>query len=293
MTRHFLTLKNLSSDEIISIIDDAILRKKSNIVSDELKGKYLALIFEKSSTRTRVSFETAMNQLGGKASFLSVQDLQLGRGEPLADTSKVISSMADAIVLRTLKHQTITEFSNESSSPVINGLSDLSHPCQLLADIMTFNEHRGSIKGKKIAWIGDYNNMCKTYIEASKILEFQLHIATPSSILSKNDIQEDNVTISESMEDAVKDCNLITTDVWISMGDNEIDQKKNSLKEYQVTPELLDQASKEVIFFHCLPAVRGEEVSHEVMDDPRSLIWHQAENRMHAQKSLLTFLINN
>ena len=295
MTKHFLKLGDLTSVEIESIILDAISRKKKNSYSTELQGKYLALIFEKSSTRTRVSFEVAMSQLGGKASFLSIQDLQLGRGEPIQDTAKVISSMADAIVLRTLNHKTIVDFAEASSSPIINGLTDLSHPCQLLADLLTYKENRGSIKGKKVTWIGDCNNMCKTYIEASDLLDFELHIACPTE-LSQNITLPKNtrVTFSESIENATEGSHLVTTDVWISMGDEEHKSKKSILlKDYKVTPELMDGAEKDAIFLHCLPAQRGHEISETMLDDPRSFVWEQAENRLHVQKSLLIYMINN
>jgi len=295
MTKHFLQLKDISNSELCGIIDDAIARKKDGTYSQELEGKSLALIFEKSSTRTRVSFEVAMNQLGGKASFLSIQDLQLGRGEPLEDTARVISSMVDGIVLRTLKHKTLSDFASFSSSPVINGLTDLSHPCQLLADLMTFKEKRGPIEGKKVTWVGDYNNMCRTYIEASHLLGFNLNILCPEELQPDTDsIHSGNIFLTDSIEEALKDSDLVTTDVWISMGEEqEKNKKENLLKDYRVSPSLLDLANKEVIFLHCLPAIRGQEISEDMLDDPRSFVWDQAENRLHAQKSLLVHLMKD
>jgi len=295
MTKHFLRLKDISNSELCGIIDDAIARKKDGTYSQELEGKSLALIFEKSSTRTRVSFEVAMNQLGGKASFLSIQDLQLGRGGPLEDTARVISSMVDGIVLRTLKHKTLSDFASFSSSPVINGLTDLSHPCQLLADLMTFKEKRGPIEGKKVTWVGDYNNMCRTYIEASHLLGFNLNILCPEELQPDTDsIHSGNIFLTDSIEEALKDSDLVTTDVWISMGEEqEKNKKENLLKDYRVSPSLLDLANKEVIFLHCLPAIRGQEISEDMLDDPRSFVWDQAENRLHAQKSLLVHLMKD
>jgi ornithine carbamoyltransferase len=295
MTKHLLTLNDLLPSEIEEIIYDAKERKKKGLYTNELEGKFISLIFEKSSTRTRVSFEVAMSQLGGKASFFPIQELQLGRGEPLSDTAKVISSMVDCMVLRTARHETLVQFSENSQVPVINGLTDASHPCQLLADLLTFFENQGSIKNKKVTWIGDYNNMCKTYIEASSLLNFDLHIACPKQLqpnLKLLDLQR--VTFTESLNDAIKDSHLVTTDVWISMGDKEkVIDKKSILKQYQVTPEILDKANKEAIFLHCLPAIRGQEISKDMLNDSRSRVWQQAENRLHAQKSLLIFLLKN
>ena len=292
MSKHFLNLKDLSKTEILDLVKQAIDLKGSEKNSDYLHGKYLALIFEKSSTRTRVSFEVAMSQLGGTASFLSTKDLQLGRGEPLEDTAKVISSMADAIVLRTINHSTIEIFAENSSVPIINGLSDLSHPCQLLADLTTYQEENGDIEGKAVAWIGDYNNVCHTYLEAAEILDFELRIGCPNQFLPSHLTENKNLKIFDNPNEAASGASLISTDVWVSMGDEEeIDERTKAFSKFQVTTELLDEADENVIFLHCLPAIRGQEVTSEVMEDERSKVWQQAENRLHAQKALLISLL--
>ena len=292
MSKHFLNLNDLTKTEILDLVKQAIDLKGSEKNSDYLHGKYLALIFEKSSTRTRVSFEVAMSQLGGTASFLSTKDLQLGRGEPLEDTAKVISSMADGIVLRTINHSTIEIFAENSSVPIINGLSDLSHPCQLLADLTTYQEENGDIEGKAVAWIGDYNNVCHTYLEAAEILDFELRIGCPNQFLPSHLKENKNLKIFDSPNEAASGASLISTDVWVSMGDEEeIDERTKAFSKFQVTTELLDEADENVIFLHCLPAIRGQEVTSEVMEDERSKVWQQAENRLHAQKALLISLL--
>ena len=233
-----------------------------------------------------------MSQLGGTASFLSTKDLQLGRGEPLEDTAKVISSMADAIVLRTINHSTIEIFAENSSVPIINGLSDLSHPCQLLADLTTYQEENGDIEGKAVAWIGDYNNVCHTYLEAAEILDFELRIGCPNQFLPSHLKENKNLKIFDNPNEAASGASLISTDVWVSMGDEEeIDERTKAASLFQVTTELLDEADENVIFLHCLPAIRGQEVTSEVMEDERSKVWQQAENRLHAQKALLISLL--
>ena len=292
MTKHFLNLKDLPSDEIKSIVSNALEMKKNSASNLKLQGKYLGLIFEKSSTRTRISFEVAMNQLGGKASFLSVNDLQLGRGEPVSDTSKVISSMADALVLRTLKHQTLEEFASNSRIPIINGLTDLSHPCQLLADILTFQEHRGSIENKKVCWVGDFNNVCFSYVEAAEIFGFNLEIVCPDKYLPANLDLPNNVNVSNNLISGLQGSDLVTTDVWVSMGDeSDSAERIKEFSTFQISPETMEEANSEAIFLHCLPAVRGQEVSRDMLDHPRSKVWDQAENRLHAQKSLLVHLL--
>ena len=293
--KHFLNLKDLSSSQLEEIVMQAASLKIKRDTSSVLKGKYLALIFEKSSTRTRVSFEVAMNQLGGKASFLSINDLHLGRGEPLEDTAKVISSMADAVVLRTQSHDTLTLFAKHSSVPVINGLTDLSHPCQLLADLLTFQEFKGDIKGKKVTWVGDYNNVCFSYIEASQLLHFHLEIACPKAFWPSTEVvKRSGVKFTEDLSNSLEDSDLVTTDVWVSMGDKEDQNKRiKEFKPFQVSPGLMNKAKEDAIFLHCLPAIRGQEISEDMLKDPRSKVWDQAENRLHAQKSLLMFLLNN
>ena len=292
---HFLNLSNFSSSEAESLLKEALSLKNNKDNNNLLNGKYLALIFEKASTRTRVSFEAGMTQLGGKAGFLSTSDLQLGRGEPIEDTARVISSMADAVVLRTISHETLNLFANHSSVPVINGLTNLSHPCQLLADLLTFYECKGEIRDAKVTWVGDYNNVCFSYVEASKLFQFNLEIACPKIYCPSTEVmQETGATFTEDLKAAVKESDLITTDVWVSMGDEA--DSENRIKEfnpYQVSPLVMDLAKAEAIFLHCLPAIRGQEVSENMFEDPRSKVWVQAENRLHAQKALLLKLLDH
>ena len=293
MSKHFLDLNYLSLQDIERVLDTSMRLKKEDRISNILRGKYLGLIFEKSSTRTRVSFEVAMNQLGGRASFLSINDLQLGRGEPIEDTSKVLSSMVDGLVLRTTEHQTQLSFAEYSNVPVINGLSNKSHPCQILADIMTFYEQKGSIEGKKVAWCGDYNNVCYSYAQAAEIFGFELWIACPKEFRPKEEVNLNNINFTDSVSEAVKDSDLITTDVWVSMGDEkETSEREKLFLDYQVNENVLDQARSDVVFLHCLPAIRGQEISQNLLDDSRSRVWQQAENRLHAQKGLLVELLS-
>ena len=292
MNKNFLNLKDLSKNDLEKIIENSITLKGSSVNTELLSGKYISLIFEKSSTRTRVSFEVAMNQLGGKASFLSVGDLQLGRGEPLEDTARVIGSMADGVVLRTQKHETQETFASFSSCPTINGLSDLSHPCQVLADLLTYYEENGSIEGEKVCWSGDFNNVCYSYAEAAKIFNFELHVACPKEFQPKN---KDfiNVTFTESLDEAIDGSSLVTTDVWVSMGDEkEKDFREKMFQDYQINPAVMDKAKDNAIFLHCLPAIRGQEISEDLFEDKRSKVWIQAENRLHAQKALLVELLS-
>ena len=292
MSKHFLDLNYLSLQDIERVLDTSMRLKKEDRISNILRGKYLGLIFEKSSTRTRVSFEVAMNQLGGRASFLSINDLQLGRGEPIEDTSKVLSSMVDGLVLRTTEHQTQLSFAEYSDVPVINGLSNKSHPCQILADIMTFYEQKGSIEGKKVAWCGDYNNVCYSYAQAAEIFGFELWIACPEEFRPKEEVNLNNINFTDSVSEAVKESDLITTDVWVSMGDEkETSEREKLFLDYQVNENVLDQARRDVVFLHCLPAIRGQEISQNLLEDSRSRVWQQAENRLHAQKGLLVELL--
>ena len=293
MSKQFLNLNDLSRDKLENIFDISLELKQNSKTGDQLKNKYLGLIFEKPSTRTRVSFEVAMTQLGGKASFLSVNDLQLGRGEPIEDTSKVLSSIVDGLVLRTMDHKTQEEFAQNSTVPIINGLSNMSHPCQLLADLLTFKEEKGEIEGKKVAWCGDFNNVCKSYAEAAKIFNFDLWVCCPKEFMPKNKGLYKHVNFTSSLEEGIKDSAIVTTDVWVSMGDEkESAKRKNEFRNYQVNEKVLDMASSDVIFLHCLPAVRGQEISKNLFNDPRSRVWNQAENRLHAQKGLLVELLN-
>ena len=291
MNKNFLNLKDLSKKDLENIIENSISLKKSTTNVNLLAGKYVALIFEKPSTRTRVSFEVAMNQLGGKASFLSVADLQLGRGEPLEDTAKVIGSMADGVVLRTQRHETQNTFASFSSAATINGLSDLSHPCQVLTDLLTYFEENGSIEGEKVCWSGDFNNVCYSYAEAANIFNFELHVACPKEFQPKIKALP-NVTFTESLHEAIDGSSLVTTDVWVSMGDeNEKEKREQLFSDYQINPSVMDKAGNKAIFLHCLPAIRGQEISEDLLEDKRSKVWTQAENRLHAQKALLVELL--
>jgi ornithine carbamoyltransferase len=294
--RHFTSLLDLSSEEFRLLINRAIeLKKHRDPDYQPLKGQLLAMIFEKSSTRTRISFETGMAHFGGSASFLSPRDTQLGRGEPLQDSAKVISSMVDCIMLRTDKHETVTTFAQHSSVPVINGLTDQQHPCQLLADMQTYFEYRGDIKGKTVTWIGDGNNMCHSYIHAAMLLDFNLNIACPPGYCPQQEFVEaagERVRFFNTALEAAKNADLCVTDVWASMGQEE-EQKLREIafKDYQINAEIMNAAHNDALFMHCLPAHRGEEVTAEVIDGTQSVIFAEAENRLHAQKALLEFLL--
>ena len=296
--RHFLSLMDCTPAELAGLLKRGIELKslhRQGVVYEPLKNRVLGMIFEKASTRTRVSFEAGMIQLGGQAIFLSPRDTQLGRGEPIEDSARVLSRMCDAVMIRTFAHSTLDTFAAHSQVPVINGLSDDLHPCQLLADMQTFLEHRGNIKDKVVAWIGDGNNMCNSYIQAATQFDFQLRIACPEGYEPDQaflDAAGDRVTVLRDPQEAVAGAHLINTDVWASMGqEEEAQQRLQIFAPYQVTPALLDRADESVIFMHCLPAHRGEEVSAALMDDPRSVVWDQAENRLHAQKALVEFLL--
>ena len=294
--RHFISLLDLTSDGFRALIERAIMLKH---VRDHdyqpLKGQVLGMIFEKSSTRTRVSFETGMAHFGGHALFLSPRDTQLGRGEPIEDSAKVISRMVDCVMLRTHAHETVTKFAENSRVPVINGLTDKEHPCQLLADMQTYFEHRGDIHGKTVAWIGDGNNMCHSYIHAAMILDFTLHIAAPEGYLPDAEIVAmggERVKFFANPIDAAKDVDLVVTDVWASMGqEQEQKLREVAFKNYQVDANVMAAAKSDALFMHCLPAHRGEEVSAEVIDGAQSVIFDEAENRLHAQKALLELLM--
>ena len=296
--RHFLSLMDCTPAELAGLLKRGIELKslhRQGVIYEPLKNRVLGMIFEKASTRTRVSFEAGMIQLGGQAIFLSPRDTQLGRGEPIEDSARVLSRMCDAVMIRTFAHATLDTFAAHSRVPVINGLSDDLHPCQLLADMQTFLEHRGSIKDKVVAWIGDGNNMCNSYIQAAIQFDFQLRIACPEGYEPDQaflDQAGDRVTLLRDPNEAVAGAHLVCTDVWASMGQEEEAQARMlSFAPYQVTPAMLDRADESVIFMHCLPAHRGEEVSAALMDDPRSVAWDQAENRLHAQKALVEFLL--
>ncbi|OUR73366.1 ornithine carbamoyltransferase [Marinomonas sp. 42_23_T18] len=296
--RHFLTLTDLSSDELKQLLSRATELKKMHrdgTQHEPLKNRVMAMIFEKSSTRTRVSFEAGMAQFGGHALFLSPRDSQLGRGEPIEDSARVISRMVDIVMIRTFEHEKIARFAEYSSVPVINALTDDYHPCQLLADMQTYQEHRGSIQGKKVVWVGDGNNMCHSYINAAYLLDFQLVVACPKGYEPNAELaakHADRVTITQDVKAAATDADLIVTDVFASMGqEEEQDARLKDFDGFQVNKELMALAHDDVLFMHCLPAHRGEEVTADVIDASDSVVWDEAENRLHAQKALLEFLL--
>ncbi|MCG7971704.1 MAG: ornithine carbamoyltransferase [Candidatus Thiodiazotropha taylori] len=298
MTRHFLSLLDLSHDELQSLIRRASELKRMQHrgeIHTPLKGKNLGMVFEKSSTRTRVSFEVGMSQLGGHALFLSPRDTQLGRGEPIEDSAKVLSRMLDIIMIRTFEQEKLELFAAHSQVPVINALTDRYHPCQLLADMQTYAEHRGDIQGKTVTWVGDGNNMCHSYINAARQFDFRLNIACPEGYDPEPEILEaaaERANIIRDPLEAATGADLVVTDVWASMGQEEEQAlREKAFSKYQVNDELMAQAEKDALFFHCLPAHRGEEVTASVIDTPDSVVWDEAENRLHSQKALVEFLL--
>lgn len=296
--QHFLTLDDLPLGTLQNIIDRAIELKeltKQGAIYEPLKNKSLAMIFSKSSTRTRVSFEVGMRQLGGGALVLSPNDTQIGRGEPIEDTAKVISSMTDGIMIRTDSHAKVETLAANSSVPVINGLTDDYHPCQLLADLQTLQELRGDIQGATIAWIGDGNNVCNSFMNAARIFDLQLNIATPKGFEPRAELLEhnaSNVTLMSSVEEAVADVDVVVTDTWASMGqEDDKDVRIQAFSGYCVDENLMAKADKDALFMHCLPAYRGMEVTTAVIEGPQSVVFQEAENRLHAQKALLEYLL--
>lgn len=295
--RDFLTLLDCSPEELEEIVTRA--REMKSMRRDHkrqpsLSGRTLAMVFQQNSTRTRMGFEAGMAQLGGHAVFLSPSDTQLGRGEPISDTARVLSEMVDAVVIRTPSHQDLVTFTEAASVPVINAMTSRFHPCQLLADVQTFTELRGPIAGRAVAFVGDGYNMCHSYINAARQWGFQLKIACPEGYEPDPEILAscNNAVLVESAREAVDHADLVITDVWSSMGHEEEEaERKARFAPYQVNEALLDQASPEVVFLHCLPAHRGEEVSETLLDDPRSAVWQGAGNRLHTQKALLEFLL--
>lgn len=297
--RHFLTLQNLSKQELQQLLKRAIELKtayKNGTAEQSFSGKVLAMIFEKSSTRTRVSFEAGMAQLGGSALFLSPNDTQLGRGESVEDSARVISRMVDIIMIRTFGHDKIEKFAEYSSVPVINALTDDYHPCQLLADMQTYIEHRGSIQGKRIVWFGDGNNMCQSYMNAADMLDFELIIACPEGFEPCSNLLEKfstRVSIERDPVAAVSGADLVVTDTWASMGQEEEKQiREKAFAGFQVNEEIMSLAAEDALFMHCLPAYRGLEISETIMESKWSVVWDEAENRLHAQKALVEFLLN-
>lgn len=297
-TRHFLTLLDFSPQELQQLVQRAIEMKREHRAGEDQRafpGTVMAMIFAKSSTRTRVSFEAGIAHLGGQAMFLSPQDTQLGRGEPIEDSARVISSMVDIVVIRTFGHDIVQRFAAHSTVPVINALTDDYHPCQLLADMQTWVEHRGSIAGKSVCWVGDGNNMCQSYINAARQFDFELRITCPPGFEPNSELlkaNKDRVSVEHDPAIAARGADLLVTDVWASMGQEEEQLERAKLfKPYQINGELMSLAASDALYMHCLPAHRGEEISAQLMDAPDTVIWDEAENRLHAQKALVETLL--
>src|SRR5687767_6430282 len=299
--RHFLDLADLSANTLRAILDDSRAMKAQDAsqtaTGGPLQGRVLAMIFERPSTRTRVSFEVAMRQLGGETILLTGSEMQLGRGETIADTARVLSGYVDAIMIRILDHDALRELARHATVPVINGLTRLSHPCQVMADILTFEEHRGPIAGRKVAWVGDSNNVLASWVHAAKQFSFRLDVASPPELSAAASLREwaqnnaTGVRFVTNPEEAVAGADCVVTDTWVSMGDDENARRHNLLKPYQVNARLMEKAGKDTIFMHCLPAHRGEEVTADVIDGPRSVVFDEAENRLHAQKGILAWCL--
>ena len=298
--RHFLELRDVTANDLRHIIDMGASFKRGESLDNNsrlLSGRALAMIFEKPSTRTRVSFEVAMKQLGGHVVILSPNEMQIGRGETIADTARVLSRYVDVIMMRTNKVAKLSELASHAEIPVINGLTDHSHPCQLMADIMTFEEHRGDIAGKRIAWCGDGNNMSRSWVEAAARFDFELRLACPTELAPPQDTidwaRSEGATIVSTTDpnEAVDGVDCVVTDTWVSMGDSDVDRRRNLLEPYRVDRRLMDLAAKDAIFMHCLPAHRDEEITAEILDGPQSVIWDEAENRLHAQKGILAWCL--
>ena len=300
--RHFLDLIDIPVAELRGMIGSALAMKKARRagnVTQPLAGRTLAMIFDKPSTRTRISFDVAMRQLGGDTVVLTGPEMQLGRGETIADTARVMSRYVDCIAIRTLDHNTLTQLALHATVPVINGLTKRSHPCQVLADVMTYEEHRGSIKGRIVAWTGDANNVLASWMHAAERFQFSLRVASPPELKPKKWLLDwikssgADIRVGKDPFDAVKDADCVVTDTWVSMGDETGKANRhNLLKRYQVNARLMAKAKPDALFMHCLPAHRGEEVTDEVMDGPQSVVFDEAENRLHAQKGILTWCLN-
>jgi ornithine carbamoyltransferase len=298
--RHFLDLTDFSRKQLRDMIDfSRALKKKKRGAAGKgpLAGKTMAMIFDRPSTRTRVSFDVAMRQLGGESITLTGQEMQLGRGETIADTARVLSRYVDAIMIRTLDHQQLLDLAEHASIPVINGLTKLSHPCQIMADVLTFEEHRGRIEGAKVAWTGDANNVLTSWMHAADRFKFELRVATPPELKPAKSLMDwikksgADIHVGTDPDEAVKGADCVVTDTWVSMGDKDGNRRHNLLKRYQVNGRLMAKAKSDAIFMHCLPAHRGEEVTSEVMDGPRSVVFDEAENRLHAQKGILSWCL--
>lgn len=299
-TRHFLDLSAMTSNDLRTIIDDARIRKaatKAGTAEKPLAGKMLAMIFEKPSTRTRVSFDVGMRQLGGETLFLSGTEMQLGRAETIGDTAKVLSRYVDAIMIRTTDHSRLLELAEHATVPVINGLTDTTHPCQIMADIMTFEEHSGPVKGKTIAWTGDGNNVLHSFVEGSARFGYQMNMAVPlgsepdDKILNWARNNGGNIKLYHEAEQAVDGADCVVTDTWVSMNQEHRARGHNVFQPFQVNEALMKRANKDALFMHCLPAHRGEEVTDEVIDGKQSVVFDEAENRLHAQKSVLAWCL--
>ncbi len=300
--RHFLDLWRLDAATLRTILDDAARRKRARAgrpqgwVDDDTpaRDRVLAMLFEKHSTRTRFSFDAAMRQLGGQVIIVNATETQIGRGEPAEDTARVLSRMVDAVMIRAIDHEELERFAQAATVPVINGLTDRSHPCQILADLLTFEEERGSVSGRTFAWVGDGNNVCASLVHAAGRFDFRLRIACPADYhpdlmdLARGQVG-DRVTIGHDAREAVEGCDAIFTDTWVSMGDVDHDQRMAAFEPFQVDDALMDAAGPDALFMHCLPAHRGEEVTDAVIDGPRSRVWAEAENRVHAQKAVLAW----
>jgi ornithine carbamoyltransferase len=296
--RHFLDLSEVSAADLRRIIDHSLAMKKARDgAARPLDGRTLAMIFDKPSTRTRVSFDVAMRQLGGEAIFLTGTEMQLGRGETIADTARVLSRYVDVIMIRILDHTALAELAEHATVPVINGLTRLSHPCQVMADVMTFEERRGPIAGRTVAWSGDANNVTASWIHAAARFEFALRIACPSDFAPRAELidwarrEGADISVIDDPHAAVRDADCVVTDTWVSMGDGQSERRHNLLKPYQVTERLMRRANPDAIFMHCLPAHRGEEVEAAVIDGPQSVVFDEAENRLHAQKGILAWCL--
>ncbi|MGH7645417.1 MAG: ornithine carbamoyltransferase [Gemmatimonadales bacterium] len=295
--RDFLTITDFSREEIQRLFELARRMKKGAYGASPLAGKTLAMIFAKSSTRTRVSFEVGTFQLGGHALFLSSRDIQLGRGEPIADTARVLSRYVNGIMIRTFDHGEVEDLARHATIPVINGLTDLSHPCQVLADLLTVQEALGSWEGKRVAWVGDGNNMANSWLEAAEVLGFELRLACPEGFEPSREkferaCRQTRVVVTEVPEEAVEGAHVVNTDVWASMGQEaEAEARRNAFRGYTVDGDLMRLAAPDAVFLHCLPAHRGEEVTAEVIEGPQSRVWDEAENRLHVQKALLATLM--
>ena len=299
--RHFLDLIDIPRKQLREMIEKSRVMKKGRrgaAGKGPLAGKTMAMIFDRPSTRTRVSFDVAMRQLGGESITLIGQDMQLGRGETIADTARVLSRYVDAIMIRTLDHDHVVKLARYATIPVINGLTRHSHPCQVMADVMTFEEHLGAIKGRTVAWTGDGNNMLTSWMHAAKQFDFQLRVATPPELMPQKKLldwvkqSKAEIWIGSDPEEAVKGADCVVTDTWVSMGDKAANRRHNLLKPYQVNRRLMSKADPKAIFMHCLPAHRGEEVTDEVMDGPQSVVFDEAENRLHAQKGILAWCLH-